>query len=1288
MIYSKNYNNHKNKESNLRKYKVIFAVLLIIIMLIGTVSISFGEAIKSKDNSKNKTLNSSTNNNKTKTDVKVIDSSNNGKTTDNKKGNNSQKYTRAKDNFSNENDYQNKYIKKEEKIKSKEKVDEGYKNKKVGKEAPSITKENSLEKNILTYSSNLQFSYDKNITLPKEPLPYSDKRGFPNDLDFLPTEWNYAKDKQSRLPVYNENGTNIESWAFCLQPSVGVPNYDPETMTGNPGYMLIDEAKFHTYDAAKRDDCNTFKEYLIKQAGFHNFVTGHGDRDFMYEYIRRAYYLYLADPFDFQKTYGRGIQNFKFVYWAIIAHEIDRVTEPNQSGEEADWGNISMNNLASAVAEVLRNDYMDKDIKYNYSHFKYPSSRVFPNDIATDFHLYKTNKNKYQNIMAMRVKVLTYNLKITKTDHWGNLLKGAKFELSKINDPSFRKRKIDLTNKAEIIIENLTNGGYKLTEIKAPDGYEKIKEPIIIKVGEGFDVPYLFNPKILTTEDLYFNETTSTLENSNGKTLMKKEGTKLPTIDPVKNGEFIKADFNIFFKKNPKAGDVFYLTYSNDMRIINQRYSDLVVDGDLVAKGILEPKKHRIKFIVSNYVKYNDIKNKKLNFKINFDIDRASFSGTSDTTLDFGIGSTYLMRVPVKVLFPNIIKEGSGRLEAGAIIQSVDVGNGYFYAGVILNPNELPLNNKLGYFYTALWIYGNIKEQDLSYYEVTNLGEFKKTYSSKYLRRIVNNKGKEITFSLVRHEDENRTDIYPFGTYYLNRKPLVVIVRYPLKKDQTKVSSRFRFGSGMNQNKGVEFSATSFVPNNNNNKPFVDPYPNIKVKNEKKKRIIITKRDEATKNILVGAKFKLMSEDGKKQIRGEKAVNSQGKLIFDNVEAGKYILVETVAPPGYKKSDTPIEVGVMHATLDKKIEGKNEVYSVSQINGKIETLYGNINTVIKDINLDKKTFMGEVYINIPKDKDGVKINNSMQLEAKLDWGEGTSVFFKNLYLKQGKKYISVKEFHDTNIKDFITDQLNSNLLNFYGYDGNIFVRRNPNNNKLIELNDLYLKLDIEGRYKDNIDFTTEFYDKNSDLRFTSGKQPMITNKTDIDASRGLDFKDKDGNNLVINTTETSITVYNKKNKNHIKFNKFGEDDKSLGGLVALEGVKFELRKKGDDGRFTKYREGFSIKGTDGNASIEFKNLPQGEYELWEVRQKDGTNYVLPKKAIRSFKVREDGVIEGLKVLDNYTYDNKKSKNDIINYFERTYPKTGGMGPTMYLIFGLMIMSVGAGLYIKNKKYDS
>lgn len=65
----------------------------------------------------------------------------------------------------------------------------------------------------------------------------------------------------------------------------------------------------------------------------------------------------------------------------------------------------------------------------------------------------------------------------------------------------------------------------------------------------------------------------------------------------------------------------------------------------------------------------------------------------------------------------------------------------------------------------------------------------------------------------------------------------------------------------------------------------------------------ITKVDKAdqTKK-LAGAKFQLYTLDGEKSGQ-EATTNAEGKIIFDNIQSGKYKLIETEAPTGYTISD-------------------------------------------------------------------------------------------------------------------------------------------------------------------------------------------------------------------------------------------------------------------------------------------------------------------------------------------------------------------------------------------------
>ena len=114
-----------------------------------------------------------------------------------------------------------------------------------------------------------------------------------------------------------------------------------------------------------------------------------------------------------------------------------------------------------------------------------------------------------------------------------------------------------------------------------------------------------------------------------------------------------------------------------------------------------------------------------------------------------------------------------------------------------------------------------------------------------------------------------------------------------------------------------------------------------------------------------GAKFKLFKKKagytkGSEYIAdnslliGEAVTDNKGRMKFTGLDAGKYVLVETQAPQGYAKNDTPVDVNIS-ATLNA--DGTLKSYSIS-IAGKITETYTVVYNSQKEVTRVDKT--GEV----------------------------------------------------------------------------------------------------------------------------------------------------------------------------------------------------------------------------------------------------------------------------------------------------------------------------------------
>ncbi|PFC90998.1 hypothetical protein CN272_02715, partial [Bacillus anthracis] len=142
----------------------------------------------------------------------------------------------------------------------------------------------------------------------------------------------------------------------------------------------------------------------------------------------------------------------------------------------------------------------------------------------------------------------------------------------------------------------------------------------------------------------------------------------------------------------------------------------------------------------------------------------------------------------------------------------------------------------------------------------------------------------------------------------------------------------------------------------------------------------VIKKDAESGKVLAGAEFKLNNEAG--QVVGEaKTTNKDGVVKFENLVPGKYTLVETKAPEGYKALEVTVEVNVV----------ANEVVKQDVLNEKVkEEITGQLEITKVDANDTNKKLAGAVF-EIWKDKTKIDTltsdENGKATSKELDPGD-------------------------------------------------------------------------------------------------------------------------------------------------------------------------------------------------------------------------------------------------------------------------------------------------------------
>lgn len=106
--------------------------------------------------------------------------------------------------------------------------------------------------------------------------------------------------------------------------------------------------------------------------------------------------------------------------------------------------------------------------------------------------------------------------------------------------------------------------------------------------------------------------------------------------------------------------------------------------------------------------------------------------------------------------------------------------------------------------------------------------------------------------------------------------------------------------------------------------------------------VILTKIDSESGQALAGAVFELQDEKGHR-IKTDLTTNALGQLSVNDLKAGNYQLVETKAPTGYDKDETPILFTVKAGVSEPiRVEKKNKITAGSVLITKVDSDTGKV----------------------------------------------------------------------------------------------------------------------------------------------------------------------------------------------------------------------------------------------------------------------------------------------------------------------------------------------------------
>ena len=426
-----------------------------------------------------------------------------------------------------------------------------------------------------------------------------------------------------------------------------------------------------------------------------------------------------------------------------------------------------------------------------------------------------------------------------------------------------------------------------------------------------------------------------------------------------------------------------------------------------------------------------------------------------------------------------------------------------------------------------------------------------------------------------------------------------------------------------------------------------------------------------------------------------KYTGADGYAVFEDIPFGNFELKETQTPQGYKKSDKTWKLSV---SRDGRIAWTNSFDDTKdQLK---EITYTSTGT--KSTNLDTK------IVAIDKDKKVFRQYNL--IKANID-------DLKNNKIKISSPDTTIKLNQDNTKIRLVALEKDSNLDNPTPTKDDAEYLVEYNNNSM----DVSIKLPEEKKINGPVGSAPGEEDKKQKTYLLIVDLPYSENSK-VGASLG--YKDERVNKLVENdkaitektsnqsldkfkefyrlrlVTDLDFVIENIKNPN-IYFKKVdaNKPDKALAGAV------FEIRRKNDSGNFVALKKDgneFSVHDkeeekwtstSDAQGQFEFKEIPDGEYQIEEIKAPEG--YALVEKIVFKFDVRNGKIYyidsqknNNTKIVWNKGDEIKENTKDnpiLVTNKKAEYPHTGGPGVWIgYTILGLIIMFVAVLTYSKRK----
>ena len=510
-----------------------------------------------------------------------------------------------------------------------------------------------------------------------------------------------------------------------------------------------------------------------------------------------------------------------------------------------------------------------------------------------------------EDIKVPNEKIVYGNFQIKKTDtDKKTILSGAEFKLVRVKDETGQPvtgedEVVEVSDKDGIAKFNkLLPGEYKLTETRAPQGYEELKQEYIVKViDEGGNVTVKIQEP--TTKEY---KTTSEVNNPTAKRMFKVAWDGVNYVDEAEISYKIektltKGEYKLKVNYVPKSENG---NLTRTLRLIFDTNNFDVTNG-------------------GNSYNYADI-------QFNTDINTESF----------------VYEFTVKAKDPD--KEGTFRPLSTFYWGGLEENKAQYFPTITQKREETEATGK------EVTLTGDTLEYTL----VNNKKKFD-TEFSKVGRVVEGGTSKDTplanaVFSLEKKVDEEKYEKIDRNFISDSEGKLVLndLEAGEYKLYETNAPAGYRPIKGEAKEFKIDDNGNTFVKNKNGQYVPLDDTNKVIV-NEKygTESYEFIKRDGVTKAPLSGVEFEILNSDG--EVIATTTSDANGKVKFDNLQPGKYWIREKSQNEGYIKAKNPLKVIIGEKwKAPVGIEGKNvsSYFSLNPLKQSTLTSTTNSETVV------------------------------------------------------------------------------------------------------------------------------------------------------------------------------------------------------------------------------------------------------------------------------------------------------------------------------------------------------